>query len=61
MLGIKDRISPPLTGVSLEDMTPADNFYRHVERTLDRSYVIRGTVPAAYLSTEKAICPSGNG
>ncbi len=29
----------PLINVSLEDLVPADHFYRHLERTLDLSFV----------------------
>jgi transposase len=39
MMGIKARIFQPIVHVSLEDLVPADHFYRHVERTLDLSFV----------------------
>ena len=39
MMGSKQRHFAPLTKVSLEDLVPADHFYRHVERTLDLSFV----------------------
>lgn len=39
MMGTKERSFAPLTHVSLEDLVPADHFYRHVERTLDLSFV----------------------
>jgi hypothetical protein len=32
------RLDAPIA-VSLEDLVPADNFYRHVEATLDLSFV----------------------
>ena len=39
MMGVKARIFQPLLNVSLEDLVPADHFYRHLERTLDLSFV----------------------
>src|SRR6266487_5354526 len=39
MLGHKVREFKPLTGICLEDLVPADNFYRQVERSLDLSFV----------------------
>jgi transposase len=39
MLGIKTRSFAPLVNVSLEDLVPKDHFYRHVERTLDLTFV----------------------
>ena len=39
MMGRKERSFAPLTNVSLEDLVPADHFYRHLERTLDLSFV----------------------
>jgi transposase len=39
MMGSKQRHFTPLMNVSLEDLVPADHFYRHVERTLDLSFV----------------------
>jgi len=39
MMGIKGRAFAPLVNVSLEDLVPADHFYRHLERTLDLSFV----------------------
>jgi len=39
MMGIKARLFQPMLTVSLEDLVPADHFYRHVERTLDLSFV----------------------
>src|SRR3954451_4271322 len=39
MLGIKLRAFAPLGNVSLDDLVPKDHFYRHVERTLDLSFV----------------------
>jgi len=39
MMGMKERHFAPLIHVSLEELVPADHFYRHVERTLDLSFV----------------------
>jgi len=39
MMGTKERDFAPLTAVSLDDLVPRDHFYRHVERTLDLSFV----------------------
>lgn len=38
-MGIKARVFQPMLNVSLEDLVPADHFYRHLERTLDLSFV----------------------
>ena len=34
MMGSEERHFAPLINVSLEDLVPADHFYRHLERTL---------------------------
>jgi transposase len=39
MMGMKERHVAPLINVSLEELVPHDHFYRHVERTLDLSFV----------------------
>jgi transposase len=39
MMGSKQRQFAPLIHISLEDLVPADHFYRHLERTLDLSFV----------------------
>jgi hypothetical protein len=39
MMGTKQCGVAPLVNVSLENVVPADHFYRHVERTLDLSFV----------------------
>jgi transposase len=39
MMGTKQRSFAPLVNVSLEALVPQDHFYRHVERTLDLSFV----------------------
>jgi transposase len=46
MMGTKARDFSPLPPVSLEDLVPPDYFYRHLERTLDLTFVrdmARGT------------------
>src|SRR5829696_9115015 len=47
MMGIKERAFGPLPPVSLEDLVPPDHFYRHLERTLDLTFV-RDLVREAY-------------
>src|SRR5215469_2901000 len=39
MMGRKERSFAPLINVSLEELVPQDHFYRHLERTLDLSFV----------------------
>ncbi len=39
MMGHKDREFQLLPKVSLEDLVPADHFYRHLDRSLDLSFV----------------------
>ena len=39
MMGKKERSFAPLVKVSLEALVPQDHFYRHLERTLDLSFV----------------------
>jgi hypothetical protein len=39
MMGTKERNFAPLVNVSLEELVPQDHFYRHLERTLDLSFV----------------------
>jgi hypothetical protein len=47
MMGKKERHFAPLIHVSLEELVPSDHFYRHLERTLDLSFV-RGFVQQTY-------------
>src|SRR5881398_3350082 len=47
MMGTKKRSLALLITVSLEELVPQDHFYRHLERTLDLSYV-RGFVHETY-------------
>src|SRR5947199_5816636 len=39
MMGTKERRFAPLITVSVEELVPQDHFYRHLERTLDLSFV----------------------
>jgi transposase len=39
MLGKKERSFAPLVEVSLEELVPQDHFYRHLEKSLDLSFV----------------------
>jgi transposase len=39
MMGSKERHFAPLINASLEDLVPADHFYRHLEKSLDLSFV----------------------
>jgi transposase len=39
MMGLKERAFGPLVAVSLEELVPQDHFYRHLQRTLDLSFV----------------------
>src|SRR3954453_21554000 len=39
MMGAKVRVFDPLPSVTLEELVPPDHFYRHLERTLDLSFV----------------------
>jgi len=39
MIGRKERSFAPLINVSLEELVPANHFYRHLESTLDLSFV----------------------
>ncbi len=39
MMGTKARLFTPVSSVSLEDLVPADHFYRHLDRVLDLGFV----------------------
>src|SRR5204863_7072431 len=49
MMGRKERSFAPLINVSVEQLVPNDHFYRHLERTLDLSFV-REFVQESYAS-----------
>jgi transposase len=50
MMGRKERAFRPLPPLTLEDLVPPDHFYRHLERSLDLSFV-RDLVRGAYADT----------
>ena len=39
MMGTKARNVAPLINISLEDLVPQDHLYRHLDQTLDLSFV----------------------
>src|SRR5688572_11542847 len=39
MMGRKERVFGPLPPLTLEELVPPDSFYRHLERSLDLSFV----------------------
>jgi hypothetical protein len=39
MMGTKERHFAPLINVAVEQLVPQDHFYRHLEQTLDLSFV----------------------
>ncbi len=39
MLRAKERAFAPLSGLTVEDLVPADHFYRHLEAKLDLAFV----------------------
>jgi transposase len=39
MMGRKERTVAPISALTLEDLVPADHFYRHLDRVLDLSFV----------------------
>lgn len=47
MMGSKQRAFAPIADVTLEDLVPREHFYRHLERSLDLSFV-RGLVRDCY-------------
>jgi transposase len=50
MMGRKERVFGPLPPLTLEDLVPPDHFYRHLEQSLDLSFV-RDLVREAYAET----------
>jgi Transposase domain (DUF772) len=49
-IGTKARLFTPVPQVSLEELVPADHFYRHLDRVLDLSFVC-DLVKETYAST----------
>ncbi len=39
MMGSKERHFAPLINVSVEELVPSDHFYRHLEKSLDLTFV----------------------
>ena len=50
MMGTKARAFAPLCNRSLEDLVPADQFYRHLEAKLDLAFVRELVRSTYYLS-----------
>jgi hypothetical protein len=50
MMGLKERAFGPLPPLTLEELVPPDHFYRHLERSLDLSFV-RDLVHGAYVDS----------
>lgn len=67
MMGSKARIFTPITAVSLEELVPANHFYRHLDRVVDLSFV-RDLVKETYAergrthgqTTGRASAPGGD-
>src|SRR5258708_5041649 len=57
MMGSKERHFAPLINVSLEELVPQDHFYRHLERTLDLSFVREFVQPTYAGSGRPSIDP----
>src|SRR5260221_6723544 len=57
MMGSKERHFAPLINVSLEKLVPQDHFYRHLERTLDLSFVREFVQPTYAGSGRPSIDP----
>jgi transposase len=49
MMGTKARVFTPVPAVSLDELVPADHFYRHLDRVFDLSFV-RDLVKDCYAS-----------
>ena len=52
MMGTEQRNFVPLIQVSLQERVPQDHFYRHLERTLDLSFV-RTFVQETYAGSDR--------
>jgi len=48
-MGRKERTVAPISALTLEDLVPADHFYRHLDRVLDLSFV-RDLVQECYVA-----------
>jgi transposase len=49
MMGQKARLCTPVSALSLDELVPADHFYRHLDRVLDFSFV-RDLVQECYVA-----------
>jgi hypothetical protein len=56
MMGKKERHFGPLINVSLEELVPLDHFYRHLERTLDLSFVREFVQETYAVSFNVSVC-----
>ncbi len=57
-MGTKQRDFAPLVNVSLEALVPPDHFYRHLERTLDLSFVrefVQETYTCKFVSSNSLV------
>jgi transposase len=57
MMGYKERVFVPLTNVSLDELVPADQFYRRLDRALDLSFVRELVAPFYSASGRPSIDP----
>ena len=57
MLGTKERQFAPLGPISLEDLVPANHFYRYLDRTLDLSFVRELVAPCYATGGRPSIDP----
>ena len=55
MMGKKERAFGPLCNRSIEDLVPADSFYRHLEAKLDLGFV-RDLVRTTYKECGRPVC-----
>lgn len=62
MMGSKERHFAPLINVSVEELVPQDHFYRHLERTLDLSFVreFKWTAAISHISSVAYILSSSS-
>jgi len=57
MMGHKDRAFAPLVHVSLEQLVPADHFYRHLHKSLDLTFVRDLVAPFYAVGGRPAVDP----
>jgi hypothetical protein len=56
-MGRKDRAFAPLVNVSLEQLVPADHFYRHLDQSLDLTFVCALVAPFYAAGGRPAVDP----